>query len=154
MPRLTASEIGEKHGISGPAVAKKMARHGYRQDSKKRYDYEEYLRADASGKQADKAEAAKQLAATGGETLQAQLLRRKISLLDIDIQTAQAKLDEITGNTVTLEYHKGELLAVQNLMLTWWDQAAEAAATKVKDASVLKHLRGARDVASVAIYER
>ncbi len=155
MKRLKTSEIAKQHGITLAAVRKKMARHGYQQDAAGTYDYAEYLKAEAAGMQADKAVAARQLAQAGdGETLQAQLLRRKIALLDIDIQTAQAKLDEITGNTVTLEHHKAELLAVQNLMLTWWDQASEAAATKIKDASVLAHLREARDRASVAISER
>jgi len=33
-------------------------------------------------------------------------------------------------------------------MQSWWDKASEAAATKIKDATVLKHLREARERAN------
>jgi hypothetical protein len=145
---MTAGELAEKYGITPHAVSKKMARHGFKQDSKKRYRESDFLAAQASGAQADKSTAAKMLAdldAEGaGETLQAQLLRRKIKLLDVDILTATAKLDEITGKSISLEKHKETLQGVVAMMQSWWDKASEAAATKIKDATVLKHLREAR----------
>jgi hypothetical protein len=153
----TAKELSEEHKISVVMVHKKMNRHGYKMDSKNRYKESEFLAAQKAGAQADKAQAAKQLAdldAEGkGETLQSRLLRRKIDLLDIDIETAKAKLDDLVGRSVPIETYKQQLAAVQGLMLCWWDRAAENAATKVKDASILAALREARDRASREILE-
>jgi len=150
--RLTAKQLGDKYGISQQAVDKKMARHGYKRDSQKKYSESDFLAAQASGAQADKSTAAKQLAeldAEGaGETLQAQLLRRKIKLLDVDILTAQAKLDDTLGKSVPIDKHKETLQGVVAMMQSWWDKASEAAATKIKDATVLKHLREARERAN------
>jgi hypothetical protein len=149
---LTAKELGDKYGISHQSVVKKMTRHGYQRDGRKRYSEQDFLKAQASGAQADKSTAAKMLAdldAEGaGETLQAQLLRRKIKLLDVDILTAQAKLDEILGKSVPIDKHKETLQGVVAMMQSWWDKASEAAATKIKDATVLRHLREARERAN------
>ena len=145
---FTPSELGKKYGHPPQVITRKMKRHGYKPDEKNRYRESDFLAAQASGAQADKSTAAKMLAdldAEGaGETLQAQLLRRKIKLLDVDILTATAKLDEITGKSILLEKHKETLQGVVAMMQSWWDKASEAAATKIKDATVLKHLREAR----------
>jgi len=149
---LTTKQLSEKYGITPQAVWQKMKRHGFAQDAKGRYKESDFLAAQASGAQADKSTAAKQLAdlnAEGaGETLQAQLLRRKVKLLDVDILTAQAKLDEILGKSIPLDKHKEQLQGVVAMMQSWWDKASEAAATKIKDATVLKHLREARERAN------
>jgi DNA-binding MarR family transcriptional regulator len=148
---LTASELAEKYGITPHAVIKKMARHGFKYDAQKRYKESDFLAAQASGAQADKSTAAKQLAdldAEGaGETLQAQLLRRKIKLLDVDILTAQAKLDELRGRYVSVDEHLEKLTGVVAQIRVFWDKAAEAVATKRKDPELLRQLRQARDLA-------
>jgi hypothetical protein len=148
----TAKELSLEHNISVVAVHKKMKRHGYTLNQNGKYRESDFLAAQASGAQADKSTAAKQLAdldAEGaGETLQAQLLRRKVKLLDVDILTAQAKLDEILGKSIPLDKHKETLQGVVAMMQSWWDKASEAAATKIKDATVLKHLREARERAN------
>ena len=155
--RLTQSELSEKYGITRRAVCEKMNTHGFKPDAGKKYSEAEYLQADAMGKDMDKNRAAKKLASLeqGGEgdTLTAQLLRRKISLLDVDIETAKVKLLELKGKTIAVEKHNERVEAVARLMLSWWDKASENAATKVKDAGVLLALREAGDNARREILE-
>jgi hypothetical protein len=155
MARFTSTELGKKHNISAHLVTRKMTRHGFKKDSDGKYSEEDFLKAQAAGMQADKAAASKQLASEelGGETLQAQLLRRKIKLLDVDIQTAEAKLSEMLGRVIEVEKHKDKCQAIAHLMITWWEQASENAATKVKDATVLDELRRAGERARQEILE-
>jgi hypothetical protein len=80
-------------------------------------------------------------------------LQRQIKKLDIEIQMSQVELDAALGKSIPLDQHREQVRAVVNLMLTWWDQASEAAATKIKDASVLDELRKARERASRDILE-
>ena len=152
---LTAKELSEKYGVSSQAVNKMMLRHGYTRDKQKRYKESEYLKAKAAGAQLDKRGLAVKLADAeqAGESLQAQKLRRQIQLLDVDIQMAEAKLAEMTNRVIEVEKHKEHCEAIARLMLTWWDQAAENAATKVKDAEVLNELRRAGERARQEILD-
>lgn len=151
--RLTATELGRKYEVTEGAVRAKMKAHGYKADAKKKYSETEFLLAREAGAQMDKAAASAQLASVDGESLQAKLLRRKIKLADIEIETMQAKLDELLNRVVPIEKHKEQIIAVQNLMLVWWDKASENAATKVKDAGVLAELRAAKERALIEIKE-
>jgi hypothetical protein len=152
---LTAKQLGDKYGVSQQSVNKMMGRHGYQRDKQKRYKESEYLKAKAAGAQLDKRGLAAQLADAehAGESLQAQKLRRQIQLLDVDIQMAEAKLAEMTNRVIEVEKHKEHCEAIARLMLTWWDQAAENAATKVKDAEVLNELRRAGERARQEILD-
>jgi len=139
----TAKELGDKHGISAQAVAQKMRRHGYSKNKQNKYSEADFLQAKALGAEMDKAGIAKQLeqAESDGESLQAQKLRRQIALLDLDIEMSKEKLLEMQGKVISLDRHKEHCQAIAQLMLTWWDQASESAATKVKNAEVLNELR-------------
>lgn len=139
--RYTAKELAAKYDLSLTTVTKKMRRHGYSADPSKRYLESDFLKAQAAGAEADKAAAAAQLAEHDGESLQAKLLRRKIALADIEIKASQAKLDELLGRVIEVEKHKEHCMAIAQLMITWWEQASEGAATKIKDATVLDELR-------------
>ena len=152
---LTAKQLGDKYGTSQQSVTRMMTRHGYQRDNQKRYKESEYLKAKAAGAQLDKRGLAAQLADAeqSGESLQAQKLRRQIQLLDVDIQMAEAKLAEMTNRVIEVEKHKEHCEAIARLMLTWWDQAAENAATKVKDAEVLNELRRAGERARQEILD-
>ena len=154
---LTAKQLGDKYGVSHQSVTRSMTRHGYQRDKQKRYKESEYLKAKAAGAQLDKRGLSAQLAdaeaESGGESLQAQKLRRQIQLLDVDIQMAEAKLAEMTNRVIEVEKHKEHCEAIARLMLTWWDQAAENAATKVKDAEVLNELRRAGERARQEILD-
>ena len=77
----------------------------------------------------------------GDGSLRDEKLLREIKLLDIEI-------DERLGKTIPIEKHKETLQGVVAMMQSWWDKASEAAATKIKDATVLKHLREARERAN------
>jgi len=70
----------------------------------------------------------------------------EIKMLDIEIE-------EMLGKTVPIEKHKEQVEAVARLMITWWDKASENAATKIKDAGILKALREAGDHARREILE-
>ena len=146
---MTATQLAAKYGVSEGAVRHKMKRHGFKANAKKQYRESEYVKADAAGREADKAEAAKQLAeveAEGkGDTLQARILRKKIELLDVDIATAKHKLDEMRGKMIAVDEHLRKLEHVGRIMVNWWDKAAENIATKRKDAELLAALRDARD---------
>ena len=163
MKRYTVSALAKIHGIAPKNLKKSFDRHGIKPDRSGKYTEADYLTAKEMGAAMDKqslsakmAEAEK--AAEGkpshsAATLTYMKMQRQIKRLDIDIQLAQVELDTALGKSILLEKHKEQVQAVVRLMLTWWDQAAEAAATKIKDASVLEALRHARDRASRDILE-
>lgn len=142
---LTASQLAQIYGIAASTITDKMQRHGFTRDDQKRWRHGDYLKAAAAGAEMDKRNFGKQLEAMEeggkGDTLPAQKLRKQIQLLEIEIQTAQAKLNEMLNKVIEVEKHKEHCEAIARLMVTWWDQAAENAATKVKDATVLDELR-------------
>lgn len=148
---LTAVQLGKKYEKSHQAVNKTMHRFGHKPDAKKRYKESDYIKASAAGHEADKAQAAKQLAEAEeggkGDTLQARILRKRIELLDVDIATAKHKLDEMRGLTIAVEDHLRKLDHIGRIMVNWWDKAAANIATKRKDAELLAALRRARDQA-------
>ena len=149
--KLTASQLAAKHGVSEGAVRHKMKAHGYKSDANKKYRESDYLLADAAGKEADKASAAKQLAdaleSGQGDTLQTRILRKKIELLDVDIATAKHKLEEMRGTMIAVDEHHRKIDHISRIMINWWDKAAANVATKRKDAELLSVLRKARDQA-------
>ena len=153
--KMTATELAKKYGVTWQAVTKTMKRHGFKCDAKKLYNESEYIRARQLGQEMDKRNLSDELADAeqAGESLQAQKLRRQIQLLDVDIQMAEAKLAEMTNRVIEVEKHKEHCEAIARLMLTWWDQAAENAATKVKDAEVLNELRRAGERARQEILD-
>lgn len=155
--KLTATQLARKHGVSMQSINKTMARHGFKPDSQKKYRESDYLKAAESGHQADKALAAKQLAEAESsgksDTLQTKILRKKIELIEVDIDTAKHKLDEMRGKMITVDEHLQKLEHVGRIMLNWWDKAASNIATKRKDAALLTALRKARDQAMNEVRE-
>ena len=154
---LSASELAQIYGIAANTITDKMQRHGFKRDDQKRWRHGDYLKAAAAGAEMDKRNFGKKLEdmvdGGMGDSLPAQKLRKQIQLLDIEIQTAQAKLNEMLGKVVELERHKEHCESIARLMITWWDQAAENAATKVKDATVLNELRQAGERARQEILD-
>lgn len=154
---LTAAELAQIYGIAASTITDKLTRHGFFRDDQKRWRHGDYLKAAAAGAEMDKRNAGKQLAELEGDgkgdTLPAQLLRRKIALLDVDIETAKVKLDELRGRVIDKEVHLERMDSIVRVMLSWWDKASENAATKIKDASILAALREAGDDARRELLE-
>ena len=85
----------------------------------------------------ERANEARRVSVRGDGSLRDEKLMREIKLLDIEI-------DNALGKTISVDRHKEILLGVVSMMQSWWDKASDASATKIKDASVLKHLRESR----------
>jgi len=163
MKRYSATALAKEKGIAPKNLLKSFERHGIKPDRNGKWTEADYLKAkemgaamdkrNLSAKMAEAEKAAENKPAHSAATLTYMKMQRQIKRLDIDIQLAQVGLDAALGKSILLEKHKEQVQAVVRLMLTWWDQAAEAAATKIKDASVLEALRNARDRASREILE-
>ena len=158
MTRYTANALAVKHGIPANKLRLKFQRHGIKPDRNGKYTEADYQKAVAMGAAMDKAKLSEKVveaekAATGQPlqspaTLTYMKLQRQVKKLDIEIQMAQCELDTELGKTIPIDKHKEILQGVVAMMQSWWDKASEAAATKIKDATVLKHLREARDRAN------
>lgn len=158
MTRHTINALAVKHGIAPKNLAKKFKAHGIKPDRNGKYTEADYQQAVAMGAAMDKAKlsakaADAEKAATGQPlqspaTLTYMKLQRQVKKLDIEIQMAQCELDTELGKSIPVDKHKEILQGVVAMMQSWWDKASEAAATKIKDATVLKHLREARERAN------
>ena len=157
MTRYTTNALAKKHGIAPNNLKKSFDRHGIRPDKNGKYTEADYLRAKQMGAAMDKNKLKEQAEDMQGQvnpsmpsasTLTYARLHRQIKKLDIDIAMAQVELDEALGKSVPIDKHKEALQGVVAMMQSWWDKASEAAATKIKDATVLKHLREARERAN------
>lgn len=163
MKRHTAEALAKAHDMAGNKLRQKFKRHGIQPDRNGKYTEADYLKAKEMGAAMDKAAlsgkvAEAEKAATGQPmqspaTLTYMKLQRQVKKLDIEIQMAQVDLDSALGKSVSMEKHKETVLAVQSLMISWYDQIIESIATKRKDAELLKELRAERDRISIAIME-
>ena len=156
MAWMSAAALGRKYNIGRANIIRKMERHGFKSNAKKQWREEDYIKAQAMGMEMDKRNLQDKVDDTPAgprPSLTHLKLQRQVKRLDVEIKIAEAKLDEMMGKVVSVDRYKEQVQAVARLMLTWWDQAAEAAATKIKDASVLEELRNARDRASRDILE-
>jgi hypothetical protein len=157
MTRYTTNALAKKYGIPANKLRLKFQRHGIRPDKNGKFTDADYLKAKQMGAAMDKSKLAEQAedlapqvnpSMPSASTLTYARLQRQIKKLDIDIQMAQVELDEALGKSVPIDKHKETLQGVVAMMQSWWDKASEAAATKIKDATVLKHLREARERAN------
>jgi hypothetical protein len=157
MKRYSATALAKEKGIAPKNLLKSFDRHGIRPDRNGKYTEADYFKAKQIGaamdknKLTEKAEEVREQinpAMPSASTLTYARLQRQIKKLDIDIALAQVELDEALGKSIPLDKHKETLQGVVAMMQSWWDKASEAAATKIKDATVLKHLREARERAN------
>jgi len=110
-------------------------------DQLKKWGFEKSSRGWDLAKILEKANAEKRKSVRGDGSLRDEKLLREIKLLDIEI-------DDALGKLIPIDKHKETLQGVVAMMQSWWDKASEAAATKIKDATVLRHLREARERAN------
>ena len=157
MKRYSATALAKLHGIAPKNLLKSFQRHGIKPDKSGKWTEADYLKAKQMGAAMDKSKLAEQAermaeqinpALPSPATLTYAKLQRQVKKLDIEIQMAQVELDEALGKTIPIDKHKEILQGVVAMMQSWWDKASEAAATKIKDATVLKHLREARERAN------
>lgn len=163
MKRYSATALAKEKGVATKNLLKSFNAHGIQPDKDGKWTEADYLRAKEMGAAMDKAKLSTKMteaerSATGQPmqspaTLTYLKLQRQVKKLDIEIQMAQVELDNALGKSVSLEKHKETVLAVQRLMISWFDQIVEAIATKRKDAQLLDDLRKERDRVSTGILE-
>jgi len=162
MKRYSATALAKEKGIATKNLLKSFRAHGIKPDKDGKWTEADYLRAKQMGAAMDKSKLAEQAEKVAEQinpslpspsTLTYAKLQRQVKKLDIEIQMAQVELDNVLGKTIAVEKHKEILQGVVAMSQSWWDKASEAAATKVKDAAVLKHLREARARANDEIME-
>jgi hypothetical protein len=153
MKRYSATALAKEKGIAPKNLLKSFQRHGIKPDRNGKWTEADYLMAKQMGAAMDKTKISEQAEKIADQinpslpspsTLTYAKLQRQVKKLDIEIQMAQVELDTALGKTIAIDKHREIMNGVCQMMQSWWDKASEAAATKIKDATVLNHLREAR----------